>query len=162
MPNWCSNFATFTGSESAIKRLTEVLEKCDADQSQGHDLIQQAGTTSNVDDSYMFHLFVNGRSKDSVNVQYDTKWSPNLSSLKKYCTFFKVSCFVDYEEPGMEIYGKCSIKNNGNTLDFEDCDMPRELLDKIQFDEDSEMYSYQDKEYESIYELVDMWRDGKI
>ena len=45
--------------------------------------------------SLLFCIDVSGRSKDSVNAQYETKWSPNLSSLKKYCTFFKVSCFVD-------------------------------------------------------------------
>jgi len=136
MPNWCSNTL-----HSSDERVIEVFQKLAHKQEQSG-----LGETFDwlKDDRYLFHIDV----YDSY-VQFETKWSPAIETAKNLAKVFKTEVILDYDEPGMCMYGKFIFNKEESkhyNISTQDCD-------SIEWDEDTGLYTYNGEEYESDSEI---------
>ena len=153
MPNWCSNYVTFTGSEGAIKTLTQTINnaiKTQAETREGQVL------TGVMQDGYFFDLYLSDEGKDSVTIMYETRWAPNIPDVALTCKTFGVEAEHDYSEPAMEIEGTTTYKADGT---YEDAAMPQEFLSLINYDDDNDLYIYTPTEESNEFreELIDKY-----
>ena len=94
MPNWCSNYVSFEGSEENIRKVDEIFEK----------MIQSEGSEGKKPDfqeevleGYYFDI----AKQDSGLYSYETRWGPNVLDLKLIGRHCNVSFIVEFEEPGI-------------------------------------------------------------
>jgi hypothetical protein len=69
-----------------------------------------------------------------------TKWSPPIEELKIISTMHpNVKFYMQWEECGMELYGRCVIKDG---VILHRIDLTDEEVNRVQYDEDSGMYLF--------------------
>lgn len=114
MANWCNNNLTFTGSKDNILNLSKIIleMKHRGDkQNQGVLPIIQEDTN----DLHFFYIeyledSLNDNLEDEddyfININYQTKWNPNILSVTWLSRKMGVSFELDYEESGNLVYGK--------------------------------------------------------
>lgn len=136
MPNWCSNTL-----HSYDERVIEVFQKLVHKQEQSG-----VGETFDwfKDDRYLFDIHIYGGF-----VHFETKWSPAIETAKSLAKVFKTEVILDYDEPGMCMFGKFVF--NGEeakhyNISTQDCE-------SIEWNEDTGLYTYNGEEYESDSEI---------
>ena len=109
---------------------------------------------------YFFDVYI-----QEGNIKFNTRWGPYEDEMQKIALFFRTDFECNYEEGGMEIYGKMVYKNGI----FTDYSLDQEDLDQIifQLDADGEPDHDEKKmldgeEYESYDELIEVLIDRKI
>lgn len=153
MPNWCSNYVTFTGSEGAIKTLTQTINnaiKTQAETREGQVL------TGDMQDGYFFDLYLSDEGKGSVTIMYETRWAPNIPDVALTCKAFGVEAEHDYSEPAMGVEGTATYKSDGT---YEDDQIDERFLDLVWYNEDEDIYVYlpTDDRNECREELIDKY-----
>ena len=146
MPNWCSNYVTFLGENvGKVDKLFDTLMKEQAESGQGVRPDWDAFTRHNA--RYMFGIEDLG---DGV-YQFESRWSPTLSTIFLIGRRFKVAFEISWEEMGNSLYGSATFDPS-----MPDVMMIRDASSThFLWDEDKEAYIYKDEEYESVYDFME-------
>jgi len=157
MPNWCSNFVTFTGRKGNIEGLYSKLEALKQQQintnGDGVSLLPHDKTNR-----YMFHLDVDEPNDIHLSIRFDTKWYISIEDMKAICDKFHVNITCDYEECGMGIYG-CFQYLYGGLAEFHN-EIPDDVMQNVVEDDDG-LATYKDKTYETLYSFIEEYLDPK-
>lgn len=146
MPNWCSNYVTFSGENVAkVDKLFDTLMKEQAIDGLGIRPPWKACEKHDV--RFMFSIQDLG---DGV-YQFDSKWSPTIALMFLIGRRFKVAFEISWEEMGMSLYGSATF----------DPSMPDVMMIRdasgvnYHWDDNNEVYIYKGEEYESIYSFME-------
>lgn len=98
------------------------------------------------DDTYLFDIYVED---DYVN--FETKWGPPTNTIMYLLNKYNVDAEFEYQESGMQIYGKI-IKKNGiiNHISLSESD-----ISGFDFDITKDCYIYKGEEYECEQDILD-------
>ena len=89
---------------------------------------------------------------------YQTRWSPNTEVLTQIAERFNVDFILDYEEIGNQIYGVSVYSNNELT---EIC-LEEEDFEQYDYNEETDTYFFEEKNYESDFEILEILLKRKI
>jgi Ferredoxin-like domain in Api92-like protein len=155
MPNWCSNFVTFTGRKGNIENIYSKLEALIQQQIQsGGDGVSLL--SNDKTNKYMFHLEIDDHTDNFLVLRFDTKWYVSFEDYKAVCEKFKVNITCDYEECGMGIYGSFQYLYGGLAEVYNE--IPDDVMQNVIEDDDG-LVTYKDKTYENIYSFVEDYLD---
>ena len=150
MPNWCYNFVTFSGDKEKIGQLNNALvaaEKAEKEQKQG----QKIHSLDSVKDGYFFEIYFDA-SDDSITLQYETRWAPNIEDVAQLCN-----------ESGCQVYGTTTYDIDGSYIDEGVSD---DFLALIEYDDDSDKYVYNGEYWDSEMDLIEMeypkWKNNNL
>jgi hypothetical protein len=149
MPNWCSNYVTFSGDKENLNKLNNALiaaEKAEKAERQG----QKIHSLESVIDGYFFEIYFDA-SDDSITLQFETRWAPNIEDIAQLCLEYELTAEHEYEECGCQIYGTTTYDIDGTYIDEQ---VNQEFLDLIEYDDESGLYLYNDESWESEMELI--------
>jgi len=129
MPNWCNNNIRIFGDEGTIRTLTAVLKSLKTSDEQSNDVfkaliglpqhmsdgdykekwydtnIEWFGTKWDI--SYDEHAF--SFTKDDINFNCETAWSPPIPFLHTLCKMYKVNAYLFYSEGGVGFAGESTF-----------------------------------------------------
>jgi hypothetical protein len=162
MPNWCINYLTFQGDAVKINE----IKNCFAEMIIRQDALKEGVVPlffkdSKCLDGFFFELYTDDENaeKTGFTVQYETRWCPNIPDVKAICEHFKVSCELEYQESGCCVFGKYSYDSETDTeqqICLDDTD-----FDKFEYREESSLYYFEGKEYESETEILETLLERK-
>lgn len=150
MPNWCSNYTTFKGSKENIEALNNAINK--AIERETAEKQAQKIHSSEIKDGYFFDLYSHGIEHEELSISYETRWSPNLDDLALLCKEFGVDADTEFDEGGCDVHGTANVYSDGTYVDEY---VEQAFLDKIEWNEMSDLYTYNGKEYEIKQEIID-------
>lgn len=101
---------------------------------------------------YMFDINVDG---DSIN--FWSKWSPSIETVRQIAVKYKVNFSLDYEELGCLIYGNATFTDGV----LVETDLDEADFDSFQENEDGCSYSFEGEEYSSQYDIMEKLLDRK-
>lgn len=146
MPNWCSNFILTSNQD--VKDVFQKLIKKQEKSGQGETLDWFE------DDRYLFDIEIYGDS-----IMFQTKWSPALKTGEALAKTLKTEIELDYDEPGMCIYGKAIFNPKGQIKDYYLSDLD---FDKYEHDEEKDVYIFEGQEYESDEDIKEILLKRRI
>jgi hypothetical protein len=157
MPNWCSNFVTFFGEETNMKKLNDSILEAIKRQEEKQEGVQLAEIIYD-DDKYMFDIYTNDDlsiPQEYLTIHYQTKWSPNDEYIQKVCWAFGVTAEHEYEELGCDLYGKLKFDKEGQLIN-EDI-VPNWFFKCFAYDDSRDCYVFLPnlEEYESETILIE-------
>lgn len=118
----------------------------------------------NAELDYVHYLFdvdvVYDESEDRIFINCWTKWSPPLNELEYICREAQVSCSCSYEESGMGLYGEANY--NLETDYTTDVHLTDEEVNRVQYDEENDVYLLDGKPIESDSEAYQEMLDEKL
>ena len=155
MANWCSNTVVFEGKPEAIEQIQKLF-KLMAEQELKENGGQLPDFISEDNGGYFFATFQ--YEGDTDVFQYETKWSPNIEVVQKIAEHYKVDFIQDYEELGCLIYGRATFADKLLT----DIYLEDEDFEKYQFDQETDTYHFEGKEYDSDCEILETLLEQKI
>jgi hypothetical protein len=150
MANWCYNYVTCTGSAADIAKLKQTLLD-----GLEYMRVHREATTLGVElqEGAFFDIFIGDEVKPTtLNFTYETKWSPNLLDLAEVCKSHNVSALNEYNECGMQIYGKARITPWGDIMNDE---VSADFLNLIEYNEETGAYEYDGVEHETEGDIID-------
>ncbi|HOZ91461.1 MAG TPA: hypothetical protein PLJ18_11565 [Niabella sp.] len=163
MANWCSNHVSVTGDNPNVQAfVNEIIEL-----SLKYRKIEEGVLPEYCEylkDGYLFfdneiyEKETTDFSADNPCFNYSTQWSPNLAILKCMAEHHKVNIESEYEEMGMQIYGKWTYNDgieNDVWLEQEDFDLYTEY-------EENYTYTYKGEVYNSEWEVLELILENKI
>lgn len=146
MPNWCSNWIS-TDNQDVI----EVFKKLEKRQ-------KESGFGETLDwfgdDRYLFEI----NTHDS-GVSFETKWSPAFKTAEAIAKVLNTRIELNYDEPGMAIYGKTFFYPDGQVVNYQ---LQGSDFDRIDWDEDSGLFTFEGEEYESDSEIKEILLEDLI
>ena len=151
MANWCNNTLVFEGHPKAIEQINGLFKSM-AEKQKTEDLGQLPDFVQDTDGVYFFDIY-----QDDY-IQYQTKWSPNTEAVKQIAEHFKVGFTQDYEELGHSIYGKTIFEDGVLT----DIYLDQQDFDSFDFEEETDIYHFEGKEYDSEWEILETLLERKI
>ena len=155
MANWCSNTVVFEGKPEAIEQIQQLFKSM-VEKEQKEECGQLPEFVSEHNGGYFFEIYQND---DVTGVfQYETKWSPNIVEVQKIAEHYKVNFIQDYEELGCLIYGRATFADKLLT----DIYLEDEDFEKFQFDQETDTYHFEGKEYDSEWEILETLLEQKI
>jgi hypothetical protein len=150
MANMCSNTVVFEADENQMQSLQNLFLKM-AEQ----EIKESKGQIPpDIEDNgeYMFDI-----RWDEQVLYYETRWSPNIDTMRQVADKFHISFTYDYEERGNMVFGQAEYRSGNLTdtrLDGEDFDL-------FEYDEGTNNYNFRDEVYESEYEILELLLDEK-
>jgi hypothetical protein len=150
MPNWCANYTTFKGSKENIEALNNAINK--AIERETAEKQAQKIHSSELQDGYFFDIYSNGIEHGELSISYETRWSPNLDDLSILCKEFEVDAETEFDEGGCDVHGTANVYSDGTYVDEY---VEQAFLDLIEYDMDTDLYSFNGKEYEIKQEIID-------
>ena len=154
MANWCSNSVAFEGNNTALEQvrlefikmqLRENKESCG----------QLPEFISDKNKGYFFDVSLeNG----GCNFNYQTRWSPNTEILLLIAEYYKVDFIYYYEEIGNQIYGVTVYSNN----ELKEICLEEEDFEQYDYHEETDTYTFEEENYESDYEILEILLKRKI
>ena len=96
--------------------------------------------------------------EETAVFQYQTRWSPNIEIIQEIAEYYKVDFVQDYEEMGNLIYGQAIHHNEI----LQDIYLEDEDFEQYEYDEENDCYHFEDKEYESDSEILQILLERKI
>lgn len=156
MANWAQNSVTFQGTKSKIKDINTLFEKMIKDGKQTGE--GQLPLFVRDDDGYFFNISIDKKEDESIELNYETRWAPNVEVLIEIANHFNLDFEVSYHELCMSIFGKATyIKGNSKANIIE---LNNDDFDKFEFLEDSGNCLYNNKEWE-YYEMLEFLLEEK-
>ena len=155
MTNWCSNTVVFEGNEKAIKQIQQLFQTMKEKEEKTEEG-QLPDYITDKNGGYFFNSYWN--EGDTGIFQYETKWSPNIEIVQKIAEHYKVNFIQDYEELGCLIYGRATFADKLLT----DIYLEDEDFEKYQFDQETDTYHFEGKEYDSDCEILETLLEQKI
>ena len=150
MPNWCNNYTTFKGSKENIEALNNAINK--AIERETAEKQSQKIHSSELQDGYFFDILNHGIEHGELSISYDTGWSPNLDDLSILCKEFEVDAETEFDEGGCDVHGTANVYSDGTYVNEY---VEQAFLDLIEWDMDTDLYTYNGKEYEVKQEIID-------
>ena len=155
MANWCSNTVVFEGSLEAIEQIKWLFQAM-ATKEQQEQKGQLPDFVNQHNGGYFFDLYLDN---DNTEVfQYQTKWSPNIEIIQKIAEYYQVDFVQDYEEMSNLVYGRAIFSDKLLT----DIYLEDEDFEKFQFDQETDTYHFEGKEYDSEWEILETLLEQKI
>ena len=153
MPNWCSNYVFFTGSEENIQKLSSAVKAAiKREEETNHAQV----LTGEIQDGYFYELYLSAETKEDLSIMYETRWAPNIPDVALTCKAFGVEAEHEYSEPAMDMYGTTKYKADGT---YEDEQLDQRFLDLVWYNEDDDIYVYlpTEERNECREELIDKY-----
>ena len=154
MANWCSNSVAFEGNEIALEQVRLEFRKMQIRENEKN-CGQLPEFISDKNRGYFFDILLE---EGGCIFNYQTKWSPNTEVLMQIAERFNVDFILDYEEIGNQIYGVSVYSNNELT---EIC-LEEEDFEQYSYNEETDTYSFEEENYESDYEILEILLKRKI
>ena len=154
MANWCSNSVAFEGNETAIEQVKLEFRKMQIRENK-ENCGQLPEFILDKKRGYFFDILL----EDCGCIfNYQTRWSPNTEILLQIAERFKVDFIYNYGEIGNQIYGVTVYSNNELT----DICLEEEDFEQYDYQEETDTYSFEEENYESDYEILEILLKRKI
>jgi len=161
MPNWCYNHVTFSGDKENLDKLNIALEKAKKAEQEDKEA-QKIHSLDEAKDGYFFDIYFDVFD-NSITLQYETRWSPNIEDMAQVCKEYKVSAEHEYNECGCQIYGTAIYQEDGTYIEE---GVEQDFLDLIDYDDEKGMYLYNGEHWESEMELIELeypiWKEKNL
>lgn len=154
MANWCSNTIVFEGNEETIQQIQQLFQTMKEKEEQT-ERGQLPDFITDENGGYFFNLYWN--EGDIGMFQYETKWSPNIEIVQKIAEYYQVGFVQDYEEISNLVYGRATFSDKLLT----DIYLEDEDFEQYEFDEETDIYHFEDEEYESDSEILETLLERK-
>ena len=155
MANWCSNMVVFEGNPEAIEQIQQLFQTM-----KGREEKEEQGQlpdfVPNTNGGYFFNIYWNDGDKGIY--QYETKWSPNIEVLKTIAEQYQIGLIQNYEEMGNLVYGWATFSDKLLT----DIYLEDEDFGNYQFDQETDTYHFEGKDYDSDCEILETLLERKI
>ena len=155
MANWCSNMVVFEGNPEAIEQIQQLFQTM-----KGREEKEEKGQlpdfVPNTNGGYFFNIYWNDGDKGIY--QYETKWSPNIEVLKTIAEQYQIGLIQNYEEMGNLVYGRATFSDKLLT----DIYLEDEDFSNYQFDQETDTYHFEGKDYDSDCEILETLLERKI
>ena len=155
MANWCSNTVVFEGKPEAIEQIQQLFQTM-----KGREEKEEQGQlpdfVPNTNGGYFFNIYWNDGDKGIY--QYETKWSPNIEVLKTIAEQYQIGLIQNYEEMGNLVYGRATFSDKLLT----DIYLEDEDFGNYQFDQETDTYHFEGKDYDSDCEILETLLERKI
>ncbi len=155
MANWCSNTVVFEGEPKAIEQIQQLFQTM-----KGREEKEEQGQlpdfVPNTNGGYFFNIYWNDGDKGIY--QYETKWSPNIEVLKTIAEQYQIGLIQNYEEMGNLVYGRATFSDKLLT----DIYLEDEDFGNYQFDQETDTYHFEGKDYDSDCEILETLLERKI
>ncbi len=155
MANWCSNMVVFEGNPEAIEQIQQLFQTM-----KGREEKEEKGQlpdfVPNTNGGYFFNIYWNDGDKGIY--QYETKWSPNIEVLKTIAEQYQIGLIQNYEEMGNLVYGRATFSDKLLT----DIYLEDEDFGNYQFDQETDTYHFEGKDYDSDCEILETLLERKI
>ena len=155
MANWCSNMVVFEGNPEAIEQIQQLFQTM-----KGREEKEEQGQlpdfVPNTNGGYFFNIYWNDGDKGIY--QYETKWSPNIEVLKTIAEQYQIGLIQNYEEMGNLVYGRATFSDKLLT----DMYLEDEDFGNYQFDQETDTYHFEGKDYDSDCEILETLLERKI
>ena len=155
MANWCSNMVVFEGNPEAIEQIQQLFQTM-----KGREEKEEQGQlpdfVPNTNGGYFFNIYWNDGDKGIY--QYETKWSPNIEVLKTIAEQYQIGLIQNYEEMGNLLYGRSTFSDKLLT----DIYLEDEDFGNYQFDQETDTYHFEGKDYDSDCEILETLLERKI
>ena len=154
MPNWCSNYVSFEGSEENIRKVDEIFEKMIQRQS-----ISSQGEKPDFQEEILEGYYFDIAKQYSGIYSYETRWAPNILDLELIGRHCNVSFIVEFEELGNYVFGKAKFDVN-QTDGLRIMELDHNDTSDISYDEEDDLFVYKDQKSESDREILEqIFRD---
>ena len=154
MANWCSNSVAFEGNETALEQVKLEFIKMQLRENE-ENCGQLPEFVSDKKRGYFFDILL----EDGDYIfNYQTRWSPNTEILLQLAEHYKVDFIYNYEEIGNQIYGVAVYSNNELTEIY----LEEEDFEQYDYHEETDTYSFEEENYESDYEILEILLKRKI
>ena len=154
MPNWCSNYVSFEGSEENIRKVDEIFEKMIQRQS-----ISSQGEKPDFQEEILEGYYFDIAKQDSGIYSYETKWGPNVLDLELIGRHCNVSFIVEFEELGNYVFGKAKFDVN-QTDGLRIMELDHNDISDISYDEEDDSFVYKDQKSDSELKFLEqIFRD---
>lgn len=155
MANWCSNTVVFEGEPEAIEQIQQLF-KTMTEKQQQENCGQLPEFLDDTNGGWFFDIYQND---DVIGIfQYETKWSPNIEIVQRIAERYGVKFTQEYAEVGNGIYGKATYSEG--ILD--DVCLSDEDLEQYHYDEETDRYYFENEEYESDCEILEILLTRKL
>ena len=155
MANWCNNRIIFEGKPEAIEQIQQLFKSM-AEKEQKEKCGQLPDFVEDRNGGWFFDIY---QDDDVIGIfQYETKWSPNIEVVQKIAEHYKVDFVQEYAEVGNQIYGKATYSEG--ILD--DVCLSDEDLKQYHYDEVTDRYYFENEEYESDCEILEILLTRKL
>lgn len=155
MANWCRIMVVFEGNEEAIQQIQWLFQTMRVKEEQT-ERGQLPDFITDENGGYFFNLYWN--EGDIGMFQYETKWSPNIEIVQRIAEYYEVSFVQDYEEMSNLVYGRVTFSDKLLT----DIYLEDEDFESYQFDEETDTYHFEGKDYDSDCEILETLLERKI
>ena len=155
MANWCSNMVVFEGNPEAIEQIQQLFQTMKA-REEKEEQGQLPDFVPDTNGGYFFNIYWNDGDKGIY--QYETKWSPNVEVLKTIAEQYQIGLIQDYEEMGNLVYGRATFSDKLLT----DIYLEDEDFGNYQFDQETDTYHFEGKDYDSDCEILETLLERKI
>ena len=151
----CSNTVVFKGKPEAIEQIQQLFRAM-AEKEKETGCGQLPEFLDDKKGGYFFDLYVEDENTDVF--QYQTKWSPNIEIVQTIAERFHVEFQLDYEQMSDCVYGMTIFADKLLT----DIYLEDEDFEQYEFDEETDTYHFEGKEYDSDSEILETLLDRKI
>ena len=155
MANWCSNMVVFEGNPEAIEQIQQLFQTMKG-RGEKEEQGQLPDFVPNTNGGYFFNIYWNDGDKGIY--QYETKWSPNIEVLKTIAEQYQIGLIQNYEEMGNLVYGRATFSDKLLT----DIYLEDEDFGNYQFDQETDTYHFEGKDYDSDCEILETLLERKI
>jgi hypothetical protein len=154
MANWCSNSVAFEGNNTALEqvRLEFIKMQLRENKESGGQLPEF------ISDKKKGYFFDVSLENGGCNFNYQTRWSPNTEILLLIAEYYKVDFIYYYEEIGNQIYGVTVYSNN----ELKEICLEEEDFEQYDYHEETDTYTFEEENYESDYEILEILLKRKI
>jgi len=160
MANNCNNFIYFNGDDSA--RVNDMFQRAmEYNDEYGYGWLPE---DDDIKALFYQHYLFDVERQDTDMWRCWTKWSPPIDELCIISRSFpSVKFYMEWDEPGMALYGRCKISNGVVTSLVELAD---EDLEQVSYDDENNLYEWTRPDgsvesYECEYDIYEEMLDGK-
>lgn len=154
MANYCSNTVVFEGTPQAIEQIQQLFRAM-ADKENKEGCGQLPDFIDGKQEGYFFDLYFD---EHTDVIDYQTRWSPNIEIVQAIAEHYDVEFQLDYEQMSDCVYGRALFADKLLT----DIYLEDEDFEQYQFDEETDTYHFEGKEYDSDSEILETLLDRKI
>jgi len=108
MANWCSNRVVFMGSPEAIEQVQKLF-KAMAEKEKKEFVGQLPTFLSHEKYDKFSDIYID--ENDTGVFEYETRWAPNIETVRKIAEYYKVDFVLDYAQVTDIIYGRATYQN---------------------------------------------------
>lgn len=152
MANICSQNLTFSGNEKNVNKVIALFKDMEEACRKTDNGQLPVFLEGNKECRHLFDIYGDG---DSIN--FWSKWSPAIETIRQIAVKYKVNFSLDYEELGCQIFGRATFVDGILTeTDLDDSD-----FESYQ-ETESGVYTFDGEVYESEFEILEKLLERKV